>query len=233
MKIRHPWLIWALGFMGAGSLRIWIGTLRYRYRHLGPDVPARGLVRGQRYLFAFWHEYLLLLAYHYARPDILVLISRHADGQLIAEICRHLGFGLIRGSTTGGGVEAVRCMLHAAHEAHVAITPDGPRGPRRQVQLGLIYVAAKSGLPIVPIGLAFRRAWRLRSWDRFALPSPFSLGTCVTLAPIHIAANVEMDQLDGYRQLVEDALLRATDLAERWATTGRQPDSTQSGNLAA
>jgi lysophospholipid acyltransferase (LPLAT)-like uncharacterized protein len=233
MKIRHPMLIWAAGFIGAWLVRLWIWTLRYRYCNLGPDVRPQGLPPGQRYIFAFWHEYLLLPAYHYGRPDIWVLISQHADGQIIAEICRHLGFGLVRGSTTRGGVEAVRRMLHSANQASLAITPDGPRGPRRQVQSGLIYVAAKTGLPIVPIGFGFRKARRLSSWDRFALPRPFTFGTCVTLEPIGIPADFELNQLDHYRKLVEDAMLHATAMAERWAATGRQPDSAPASELAA
>jgi lysophospholipid acyltransferase (LPLAT)-like uncharacterized protein len=116
---------------------------------------------------------MLLPAYHYARPDIKVLISTHADGQLIAEACQRLGFALARGSSTRGGVEAVRDMLRA-NDTHLAVTPDGPRGPRRRVQAGVVYLAARTGLPIVPVGFAARRPWRAKSWDRFAVPRPFS-----------------------------------------------------------
>jgi lysophospholipid acyltransferase (LPLAT)-like uncharacterized protein len=233
MKIRHPYLIWLLGFMGAWLVSLWIRTLRYRYCNLGPDVRPEQLPPNQRYLFAFWHEYLLLPAYYYGRPDIAVLISQHADGQLIAEICRHLGFGLVRGSTTRGGVEAVRRMVSCKQRGHLAITPDGPRGPRREVQPGLIYVAARTGLPIVPIGFGFRRAQRLRSWDRFALPRPFTLGTCVTLTPIHIPPEMTLDQLEQHRLQVEHAMLHATELAEHWAATGQAPHAVQRTDLAA
>src|SRR5206468_6190352 len=104
-------------------------------------------------LYAFWHEHLLLPAYHYGRRDIRVLISTHADGQLIAEVCRRLGFGLVRGSTTRGGVEAVRQMLRDGGASHLAITPDGPRGPRRRVQPGVSFLASRTGLPVVPMGI--------------------------------------------------------------------------------
>jgi lysophospholipid acyltransferase (LPLAT)-like uncharacterized protein len=221
MKIRHPRLIKVLGWVGAWAVRLWVGTVRYRYQPLGPDVQPTRPGICERYIYAFWHEYLLLLARHYARPDVLVLISQHADGQLIADTCRHLGFGLVRGSTTRGGVEAVRRMLHTGGKFHLAITPDGPRGPRRQVQPGLIYVAARTGLPIIPIGLGFRRAWRMGSWDRFAVPRPWTLGTCVTLEPIHIPPAIEKDHLEHYRRLVEEAILQATELAEKWAETGK------------
>src|SRR5262249_28540498 len=131
MKLRHPWLLKALGFVLSGILRLWIGTLRYQFHSLGreeirPDEPG---VSGH-FIYAFWHENMLLLAYHYGRPDVYVLISQHADGQLIAEVCAHMGFGLVRGSTTRGGIEAVRRILRLGQAAHLAVTPDGPRGPR-------------------------------------------------------------------------------------------------------
>lgn len=214
MKIRHPLLIKAAGFAAAMTVRLWIGTVRYRYRPLGPNMdPNQEAFKG-RYIYAFWHENLLMPAYQYGRPDIWVLISQHADGQLIAETCRHLRFKTVRGSTTRGSVEAVRTMLKKGENAHLAITPDGPRGPRRKVQPGIIYLAAKTGLPVVPIGFGFDRPWRLSSWDRFALPRPYTLSTCVTTDLIRIPPNVDKDNLEFFRLELEKALNLATDTAE-------------------
>src|SRR5262249_7079734 len=138
MKIRHPWLIKAAGFAAAWAVRLWVGSLSYRYRPLGPNVdPDRPGCRG-RYIYAFWHENILVPAYHYRRRDIWVLISRHADGQLIAEAARHLRFRVVAGSTTRGGAEALRRMVRLGGRGHLALTPDGPRGPRRRVQPGVV-----------------------------------------------------------------------------------------------
>jgi lysophospholipid acyltransferase (LPLAT)-like uncharacterized protein len=175
--------------------------------------PNRPSFQG-RYLYAFWHENILVPAYHYARRDIHVLISEHADGRMIAEACRHLGFRVVRGSATRGGARAVRQMWRRSRSAHLAITPDGPRGPRRRVQPGVVYLAALTGLPIVPFGIAFTRAWRMNSWDRFAVPCPWSEAVCVTAEPIHVPENVRKDQLEHYRQKVEDAMNAATEAAE-------------------
>src|SRR5436853_2474441 len=174
MKIRHPYLIRMLAPAGAWLVRLWVGTTRYRYASLGPDVePQRGRDNA-RYIYAFWHESMLQPAYRYRRLGVRILISRHADGQLIADVCRHLGFRPVRGSTTRGGVEAVRQMLRASRDGILAITPDGPRGPRRRVQMGLIYLAAQTGLPVVPVGFGADRPWPCRSWDRLPVPRPFS-----------------------------------------------------------
>jgi lysophospholipid acyltransferase (LPLAT)-like uncharacterized protein len=226
MKIRHPALIKAMGFVIGWLVRLWIGTLRYRYRSMGANLdPNQPKFQG-RYLYAFWHENILVPAYHYGRRDIHVLISEHADGQLIAEACRHLGFRVVRGSATRGGARAVRQMVRRSRSAHLAITPDGPRGPRRQVQLGVVYLAALTGLPIVPFGIAFERAWRMSSWDRFAVPWPWSGAVCVTAEPIHVPENVRRDQLEPYRQRVQQAMDAASEAAER-LVCGRSTATTQ------
>jgi hypothetical protein len=188
MKIRNRWLIRAASWLGSVVVRGWMRTVGYEYQPLGPNVDPRLENAPERYIYAFWHENLLLPLSRYGRPDIRVLISKHADGQLIAEVARRLGFELVRGSTTRGGVEAIRQMVRLGQAAHFAVTPDGPRGPRRVVQPGLIYLAARTGLPIVPAGIGFRRPWRMNSWDRFAVPRPFSFMTCVTPEPIHVPA---------------------------------------------
>jgi lysophospholipid acyltransferase (LPLAT)-like uncharacterized protein len=222
MKLRQRWMIKAAGFSAAWALRLWLGTLNYRYRPLGPNVdPGRRECR-DRYIYAFWHEGLLLPAYQYRRTGVHVLISQHADGQLIAEVCRHLGFPTVRGSSTRDGVKAVRQLLKVGRHAHLGITPDGPRGPRRQVQPGLVYLAAKTGLPIVPAGFAFDRPWRARSWDRFAMPRPWSRAVCVTGDVVCVPTDAGREALEECRQRVEDALLCVTEAAERLAAGARR-----------
>ncbi len=114
-------------------------------------------------------------------------------------------------------------MLRAGRNAHLAITPDGPRGPRRRVQPGVIYLAARTGLPIIPVGFGFRRPWRLKSWDCFALPRPWTAATCVTGEAIVVPPGADKDRLEYYRQMVEQSMLEVTVLAERWAESGEWP----------
>jgi lysophospholipid acyltransferase (LPLAT)-like uncharacterized protein len=227
MKIRHPALIRLMGYVVAWLVRLWISTIRYEYHPVGPDVDPRREDLTERYIYAFWHESLLLPAGLYGRPDLWALISRHADGELIAQACRHLGFSLVRGSTGRRGVEALLEMVRLAGRGHLAITPDGPRGPRRQVQPGLIFLAARTGLPIVPGGIAYRRPWRMNSWDRFALPRPWSRAVAVTAPPIRVAPD---EDPEAARRRVEDALHWATAEAEHRVETGRPrqpPESVQ------
>lgn len=161
----------------AGWLGHWLirGIRRTnRLRHHGDGAMRALEADGTPFIIAFWHRHLLLMPYCYRGGPISVLISRHGDGALIAEACRHFGFSVSRGSSTRGGVGAVREMLRRAREGwSLGVTPDGPKGPVGIVKPGVIQVAQRSGLPIQPVALAASRARRLRSWDRFLVPLPF------------------------------------------------------------
>jgi lysophospholipid acyltransferase (LPLAT)-like uncharacterized protein len=214
MKIRHPFLILTAGWVIACLVRLWVGTVRYRCRALRSQVePTQPGLQG-RFIYAFWHETILLPAYHYRGTGSHVLISEHADGEMIARACQHLGLGVVRGSTTRNGVKAIRQILDMKGRSHLVITPDGPRGPRRQVQPGLVYLAARTGLPIVPVGFAYKRAWRMRSWDRFAVPRPGTEAVGVLGEPMTVPANADKAELEQYRLRVERSLEDATRVAE-------------------
>jgi lysophospholipid acyltransferase (LPLAT)-like uncharacterized protein len=129
-----------------------------------------------------------------------------------------MGIGVVRGSTARGGAQALMDMIRGAGNGlHLAITPDGPRGPRRELKPGLIVVATQTGDPIVPMGIGFTRAWRAHSWDRFAVPLPFSTIVGVIPAPISIPARLDRGDLERYEQLVRGELLAHTAAAEAWA----------------
>jgi lysophospholipid acyltransferase (LPLAT)-like uncharacterized protein len=225
MRIRHPWAIKMFGFAAAWVFRSWMSTVRYRYRSLGPGIDPRRPDLEGRYIYAIWHENILLPLYQFSRANVWVILSRHSDGELLNEVGRHLGLKAVRGSTNRGGVEAIRQMLRIAQGAHMAITPDGPRGPRRRIQPGLVYLAARTSLSLVPTAFAYHRPWRLRSWDRFAIPKPGSLGTCVTGIPIQVPETADRQQLEYYRRFLEERMHEVTDLAEAWAETGKPPSA--------
>jgi len=229
MKLRHPILIKSAGLAASVVIRNWINTLHIRrdFRASGehPTNPAQ-----ERFIYAFWHE-SILLATHF-RTKVHVLISQHSDGELIAQACRHLGFGVVRGSTTRGGAAGLWDLLAVAKKTHLAMTPDGPKGPRRRAQLGTIFLASHTGLPIAPFGFGFSNAWRAKSWDRFAVPYPYSLVTCVGATPIHVPANLGLKELGFFRNLLEQRMLDATTEAEKWAAGEPRPGWSQRPGLA-
>jgi lysophospholipid acyltransferase (LPLAT)-like uncharacterized protein len=142
----------------------------------------------------FWHETLpaTLILWTIARREgmtrpAVALASAHQDGQLIGQVVRHHGLGLVSGSTSKGGAKALRELLHAlAGGSHVVITPDGPRGPRRRAAPGLVQLAALSGARILPCAALTSRAVTLKSWDAMRLPVPFGRGALAVGEPIAV-----------------------------------------------
>jgi lysophospholipid acyltransferase (LPLAT)-like uncharacterized protein len=201
----------------AWFIRIWVGLCRYRYVPLGPPLELTKPGFTGRYIFAFWHENLLIPAYHYSRPNVYILISKHADGEMIAQVSKRLTMQIIRGSTTRGGIEALRGVMRIADGGHLAITPDGPRGPRRQVQMGMIFLASRTGMPIVCWGVGFDRPWRAKSWDRFCVPRPFHKAVSVTTHPIVVPPDADRATLEQYRIRVQEQMDYCAEQAERIA----------------
>lgn len=221
MKIRNPYLVRFAGFALARTARLLVRSLRGGYTPLGPNLNPACLTGPERYLYSIWHENILLPAVGFGHPDLAVLVSRHADGQLLASVARYMGMTVISGSSGKGGVDALRRLVdEKAPWKHLAVTPDGPRGPRRVIKPGIIYVAAKTGMKIVPCGVAIRTTWRLNSWDRFVIPKPFSAGLGVTDQPIEIPPTVGANDLEPYRLKVQDEMDRLQAVADHWAATG-------------
>ena len=216
MKLRGG-LIKPAAFGLSCVLKAWLGTLRFRLRELVPGVAPTTKGLRERFIYVFWHEGLLLPAKAFAHLPLHVLISEHADGELIAQVMKHLGIRSVRGSTTRGGTAALHEMTELASRSHLAFTPDGPRGPRRVMQPGAVALARLTGLRIVPAGFAFHRCWRARSWDRFAIPYPFSPAVCVAGAPISVPRRLDRGGMERCRQQAENALHDVTERAEAWA----------------
>lgn len=218
MKLSHPIAIRFASLVLSGAIRGWLSTLDIRLAVAEGTDP----LHGERRIYLFWHEMMLLPAYAYARLGFATLVSRHRDGELIAQVAGMLGGTVIRGSTSHGrdrgGAAAIREMMRPGPHRHICITPDGPRGPRRVVNIGAVYLASRSGMPLVPAGMAFEKPWRVGSWDRMALPRPFTRARVVSGPAIHVPDGLDLDALEPWRQRVQDALdtvqRRAEDLAE-------------------
>jgi lysophospholipid acyltransferase (LPLAT)-like uncharacterized protein len=217
MKIEHPLLLRAIGSTGAALVRQLGRSLTYHFRYNDPAVdPEVARETGERYIYAFFHEVMLFPAYYWNWPEMHILISEHRDGELITQVISRLGFTVVRGSTTRGGVRALREMSLRIDRGHLCVTPDGPRGPRRSVGQGVAYLGSRTGLPIVGAGMAFKKPWRAKSWDRFCVPRPFSAAACVVPAPVAVPSGADRDTIEACRLEVERRMQAATLEAEAW-----------------
>jgi hypothetical protein len=127
------------------------------------------------HVFILWHEVLLPLLWHHRNQGVALVVSEARDGQYLSDLAASLGYRMVRGSSTRGGA---RALLGAVRELRaagaVAFTPDGPRGPRRELKPGVVAAAQRGGGVVVPVHAEADRAWRLHSWDRFMIPKPFA-----------------------------------------------------------
>lgn len=223
MKIRNPRLIKAAAWLGTWFARGVGRTLQFKLHNVGATcAPLGDAPPGSRYLYSLWHEGMLLPVMRIAHPDAAILASKHADGRLIASVIEAAGMGIVYGSTNRDGLKAVRGLIDGTEgRRHLVVTPDGPRGPRRIAQPGVVYIASRTGMQLVPVGVGYQRPWRARSWDKFAIPRPGSRARMIFGEPIAVPDGLKTDGLEQYRLRVQTEMDRLTDAAERWAETNR------------
>jgi lysophospholipid acyltransferase (LPLAT)-like uncharacterized protein len=145
--------------------------------------------------------------------SVAVLVSAHRDGEIVARIAERLGMRTVRGSTTRGAARALLGVVRELEEGReVAVTPDGPRGPAKKFASGALVAAHRARAPIIGIGVSARRAWRLRSWDRFMIPTPFTRVDVVYSEPtlVHASSPREAEtEAPRFEALLADIIDRA------------------------
>ncbi len=204
-----------LGTLAGGLMWVWSLTLRYEIEdHCGVSNP--GSISGPL-LLALWHNRIFALAPAWRksagkRRKVVVLTSASHDGAMLARAMGVFGFGAVRGSSSRRAVAALVAMKRAlARGSDVAITPDGPRGPRYRASAGIIKLAQSSGRPIMPMHATFSSAWRLKSWDRFVIPKPFSRVRVSFGELIEVPRVLDDAAFEAERHRVEAILLAGTD----------------------
>lgn len=195
-----PWLIRAL-------------RVTWRVRVVD-DAGWRALRRQRRgFIFTLWHGQMLPLLAQHRNEGAKVLISEHGDGEMVARIGEGLGFGTIRGSTTRGATRALLAMVDELRRGgEIAVTPDGPRGPVHSFASGAVIAAQRAGVPIVAVGVAVARAWRLGSWDAFMIPKPFTRIVVAYGAPTLVQATDARGaaaEVGRFARELQDAVARA------------------------
>ena len=149
--------------------------LTCRVKYIGKEIEEQLKKQGQTWIYAAWHENTAMTAWFIRNQKVAMMASDSKDGEFIASGIRIFGNIPVRGSTSKGGVKAVKAMVKLLKQGHsAAITPDGPRGPVRQLQRGVLSISLMSGSPIVAAHIAASREWVFPTWDKHRLPKPFS-----------------------------------------------------------
>ncbi|MFQ5533093.1 MAG: lysophospholipid acyltransferase family protein [Candidatus Methylomirabilales bacterium] len=215
----HPVLLVGLTRMGAVLLRGLFRSLKVAY--VGREVLDRFIrEEGKRVLVAFWHGRLLMMPFGpFGNPQVpwAIMVSQHPDGEYISRVAECLGIYSVRGSARRGGPWALLGMVRASRKGyHLAITPDGPLGPREQVKPGSIELARLARTPIIPVAFAASRGRFLRTWDRFLIPYPFGRGVFVFGDPVVVPREAGPEDVEKAREALEEQLRQVTAQADAY-----------------
>lgn len=201
------------------AIAAYIRTVRAtaRWDTVNGHVPARFWDAGEPFIGVFWHGRMLMMPPCWPRGlAINMLISDHADGRVIARAIGRFGQRAVVGSTTRGGTQALRDLLRALGRGEcVAVTPDGPRGPRMRVTGAVVDLARLSGRPIVPVAFGASARRVASSWDRFVVALPWGRGVHVWGEPVWVARDADAAARETARRTLEDRLNAITAEADR------------------
>ena len=217
MKIRSALLSRILAGVTVLLGRALFRTLRIRAVELDPCTnPDAG--NGKTFIYCVWHDALLVPLFAGRNRRAVALVSKHRDGSFLAYSMQLLGIDQVRGSSSRGAVGALRQMLDLPADQSIVMTPDGPRGPRRRIKLGPVFLASQSGRPIVLTAFAAVRSWRLKgTWTDLMIPKPFTKVYALTGRPIAIAPNLSRAELVEAQRMVQAEMDALTVQADRLA----------------
>lgn len=171
------------------------------------------------FVIACWHGQQLIGFYYFRGKGYTILSSEHRDGDYSSSIMRRFGWRIVRGSSTRGAVRGLIKLLDNLRKGiPVVLTPDGPKGPIYHIEPGGIYLAQKTGAPVIPLAFAFSKAIYLQTWDKFVLPAPFCRCVVQYGDPVFINKKLDEKQLEAEKYRLASALHKTNDQAQKALT---------------
>lgn len=205
-KPRQKWWTRPLGHFLWFFITLICYTLR---RKIG---PAAEFLRKNQAIVALWHNRIFVPCFVYryvlrGEVPMSMLTSASKDGTMLTTVAQNYGMRTVRGSSRRRGAAGFLDMLRELQQGFsMCITPDGPKGPLYRCHPGAVKLASLSGVPIVPLRIRYSHAWRVRSWDRFFIPLPFSRVELDTCGPVCIPPDLSEEELDSWCRKVEELL---------------------------
>lgn len=216
MKIRNRFLNRLLAQIATLLLRVYYITVRVDHRRIVSGATPYESPNGTaRYCFCLWHDAIVTCLFASRIHKLSGLISRHQDGTYLSDAATSVGLTPVRGSTSRGGAEAIKQLIDRS-DLHVCITPDGPRGPRRVMKEGIVYLASRTGRPIVPTTVTATSFWSIPgNWSDMLIPKPFSKALLLAGAPIEVPENVSRAEITQITECVQQEMDRLDLLGQR------------------
>jgi len=210
MKLWKRAAFWAFGWTAKAVASLWLSTCRIS--EFGREIEENYLKQNpdKGLLYASWHRGLFFVIYWYRNQNAVSIASASEDGELAAQAAKRFGWITTRGSSSRGGRQAYRAMEDLVRQGHKGgLAADAPRGPRFVSKLGIIYLAKRTGIPIIPVIWSADRFWKLQSWDRTIIPKPFARIVALFADDyIRVPADASRQACESYRRQLDDALNR-------------------------
>jgi len=208
MKLWKRAAFWAFGWTSKVLASLWLGTCRvYEF---GREIEDRYFEHNpnQSVLYASWHRGLFFVIYWYRNQNVVSIASASADGELAAQAAKRFGWLTARGSSSKGGRQAYQEMEKLVRQGYKGgLVADAPRGPRFVSKPGIVYLAKRTGSPIIPVIWSADRFWKLKSWDRTIIPKPFARIVALFADDyIRVPADASREACERYRRQLDDAL---------------------------
>lgn len=206
--LRRPAVNAAIGWLAARYLMLVKASSRLRIEN--GETMTDWIDSGRPFIICFWHGRMLSIPIaDMCGAPVNALVSFHRDGLFLSRVLRYLGINTIAGSSSRGGANGLKGVIRALRRGEpVAITPDGPRGPRMRASPGAVLAAKLSGAPLLPVSGSLTRRRIFRSWDRFMLPHPFTRALIRFGSPMKVSATADERELDEARRRLERELNR-------------------------
>lgn len=202
LKIEIVWrLLWFISTAIAMTVRIRVVNL---------DRLEKILNSGKGGIMATWHGTTILPIYYCRYKGLWAIVSVSRDGELQARLLRARGYNIIRGSSRSHAIRALLEAVRAIDDGAVmALTPDGPRGPAKVVQPGIVFMAERSGCDILPVGIACSRVYRFNSWDKHEVPKPFSKAVLVFGDIVRVGECETDEDREKWAEVIAEAINKA------------------------
>ena len=213
MKIEGRLARWLVAF-GFRLLQLFGCTLHYK---IDDRAGIVGKPATANYIGALWHNRLLIfplvLRRFFPQRRGAALISASRDGDLLADAVQRFGYNVVRGSSSRLGASAILHLGEVlASHGDVVITPDGPLGPAYEVGPGIIFLAQKTGAPVLPVNMEYSSCWRIKSWDRFIVPRPFAKVRVIIGAPHRVRSTSTLEEFEAERLRLQNAMIALVEM---------------------
>lgn len=180
----------------------------YRIKVEGEDILKKLWRQKQNFLAASWHGRFFMSVYFFRHRRLIALVSQHLDGEMIARTGQKLGFLTVRGSSSRGGKAAFHKMVALLQQGESGIIiPDGPTGPPHKSKKGVILMAQRAQVPILPVSFSSQPAIRFKSWDRYMLPKPFASVLINIGEPFRVPQNLTDEELSAYMKRLDAKMI--------------------------